>query len=123
MVKDLTFQALKLLSQSIVSNPKDIPEGALFQKTSCMNPEDGEMIGTLMAISDLIKEETPDIAEYLNKYVIDFLEKIGISHWAKTELTHLGFRVGLRHHQTVDVAKDSELPVVIEVDEASIEEE
>jgi len=58
MARDLSFQALKLSSQYIVSNPDKIPEGKILQITSCMNQENAETIGILEAIKVL-----PDVKE------------------------------------------------------------
>lgn len=123
MPRDLTFQALKLLSQYIVSNREKIPEGEIFQKTSCMNSEDAELCGTILAVADYIEKEKPEMAQKLRK-TETLLEKIGISKWIHGELTHLGFRAGTRYEENVDVAKDSEQAAqsVIDIlDEASID--
>lgn len=106
MPRDITFEAIKLLSQRIVSNLDKIPEGEIFQKTSCMNPDDAELLGFILAIKQL----RPEKAERLKK-IITLLETIGIAKWQKGELTHLGFRAGLRYQEVTDVAKDSEVPV------------
>jgi hypothetical protein len=120
MPRDLTFQALKLLSQYIVSNREKIPEGEIFQRTSCMNPADAEFVGLLIALADLMKEEDPKIAKELND-IANLFEKMGIASWVHGELTHLGFRAGTRYEEQVDVANDSSLESVIDVvDEASI---
>jgi len=78
MPKDLTFQAMKLLSQYIVSNQSKIPEGEIFQKTSCMNPDDAETVGIILATADLIEDEDKEAAKEL-RAIEKFLEKIGIS--------------------------------------------
>ena len=123
MPKDLTFQALKLLSQYIVSDRDKIPEGEIFQKTSCMNGDDAELVGTILAVTEYIKEEDPETAKALSEIEI-LVERIGNAKWIHGELTHLGFRAGTRYEQNVDVAKDSEQAAqsVIDVlDEASID--
>jgi len=101
--RDITFEIIRLLSQQIVSDSTKYPEGALIQKTSCMNPEDAEMIGLLEASKVFIKDkETIDLFDMLE----NFLEKIGLSRWVKGELTHLGFRAGLKYHENIDLAQE-----------------
>jgi hypothetical protein len=122
MPRDLAFQALKLLSQYIVSNHKEIPEGVIFQKTSCMNPDDAELVGTVLAVADYIELDDKETAGTLREIEV-LLEKIGNSKWVHGELTHLGFRAGTRYEERVDVAKDSEQgaeAVIDLVDEAAI---
>jgi hypothetical protein len=117
MPRDLTFQALKLLAQYIVSNPTKIPEGQIFQKTSCMNQEEAEIIGVIEAAKVFLdKPEDQEVIKELNK-VQDYFEKLGISKWFKGELTHLGFRAGTRYEEKIDVAADSVIQIV---DEAAI---
>jgi hypothetical protein len=99
MPKDLTFQAIKLLSQYIVGDKDKIPEGPLFQKTSCMDPQDAEIVGILDAAGSLIEDQDQETAQALRKY-IPFFEKLGIAKWSgKGELTHLGFRAGVRYEE------------------------
>jgi len=115
--RDLTFEAIKLLSQRIVSNPDKIPEGGILQKTSCMNPEDAELVGLI----EMMKVHVPRDSDRYKR--LDALSKrfeiIGLSKWVKGELTHLGFRAGLRYQENIDVAKDGEVGVE-ELDEADI---
>jgi len=56
--RDITFEIIRLLSQRIVSDKEKYPEGELIQKTSCMNPEDAEMIGILEATKVFLDQKT-----------------------------------------------------------------
>jgi hypothetical protein len=104
--RDITFEIIRLLSQQIVSDSKKYPEGQLLQKTSCMNPEDAEMIGLLEASKVFLDEkEDKDIIALIDQ-TIAFVEKIGLSRWIKGELTHLGFRAGLKYHENIDVLEE-----------------
>lgn len=117
MPRDMTFQALKLLAQYIVSNPSKIPEGAIFQKTSCMNQDDAEIIGIIEASKVFLDaEQDKETIKQLNK-IVDFMEILGISKWFKGELTQLGFRAGTRYEERSDVAADSVIQII---DEATI---
>jgi hypothetical protein len=102
--RDITFEIIRLLSQQIVSDDVKYPEGQLIQKTSCMNPDDAEMIGLLEASKVFIQEdkETIELFDMLE----NFLEKIGLSRWIKGELTHLGFRAGLKYHENIDLTQE-----------------
>jgi len=102
--RDITFEIIRLLSQRIVSDSEKYPEGALIQKTSCMNPEDAEIIGMLEASKMFLQDdkETVGIINMLE----DFLEKIGLSRWVKGELTHLGFRAGLKYQENISLAEE-----------------
>jgi len=102
--RDITFEIIRLLSQQIVSDNQKYPEGALIQKTSCMNPEDAEMIGMLEA-SKVFVQDDKEIIELFD-LLEDFLEKIGLARWFKGELTHLGFRAGLKYHENIDLAQE-----------------
>lgn len=119
MPRDLTFQALKLLSQYIVSNKEKIPEGEIFMKTSCMNPEDAEMMGLAIYLAQRMEKRDKARADRFRDRVLPFLEIEGISKWMKGELTHLGFRAGLRYEENVDVAKEDSSSIEI-IDEVSI---
>lgn len=115
MVKrDITFDIIRLLSQQIVSDDKQYPEGKLIQKTSCMNPEDAEIIGVLEA-SKIFLEDDGETFKLLDQ-LKDFFEKVGLSRWVKGELTHLGFRAGLKYHETVDMSDQA-------IDEVDVSEE
>jgi len=120
MVKqNLLFQAISLLSQYLVQIPE--AKGELYQKTACINAEEREMMGLCWAVADLIKKDDPELAEYLKKEIIPFLETIGISRWPRTELTDLGLRVGQRHMKKIDM-KENIIPLS-EVDLMSESEE
>lgn len=121
MPRDLTFQALKLLAQYIVSNDKKIPEGELFKLTSCMNPDDAEMVGMLHAVAKYFLEDEPELQKEFQTVYIPFFEEIGISKWVKGELSHLGFRAGTRYEEQVDMENMAKDEGVIEIiDEAKI---
>lgn len=92
------FQAISLLSQHL-SNLK--PDGALYQKTSCLGMEEREAI----ALLTYMKERHPERAERYEK-MISLFEKLGVAHWQRSELTDLGLRVGKRHRQDVKLAPD-----------------
>ena len=121
MARDLTMQVVKLLSQYIVSNKEKITEGPVFQKTSCMNPEDAEIIGIIEAVKVFLDQPgNEELVKDLSK-IQDFYEILGISRWNKGELTHLGFRAGTRYEEKVDVAKDNESEaesILDQIDEA-----
>jgi hypothetical protein len=102
--RDITFEIIRLLSQQIVSDKVKYPEGELIQKTSCMNPEDAEMIGLLEA-SKVFVQEDKETVEWFD-LLESFLEKVGLSRWVKGELTHLGFRAGLKYHENIDVLQE-----------------
>lgn len=112
MPKDLTFQAIKLLSQYIVSS-KEIPEGRILQKTSCMNPEDAEMIGLIEASKVFLKKNPKNakLIERLNE-VQDFFEILGLSKRSKGELTHLGFRAGTRYEEQISATYIDEASII-----------
>jgi len=118
--RDITFEIIRLLSQQIVSDSQKYPEGPLLQKTSCMNPEDAEMIGLLEASKVFLNEtEDKDIIKFIDQ-TEDFIEKIGLSRWIKGELTHLGFRAGLKYHENIDLSEEQ---AIDEVDVYSQKEE
>lgn len=107
----MTFQAIKLLSQYIVSS-KDIPEGRILQKTSCMNAEDAEIIGVIEAVKVFLKApEDQDTVKDLND-IQDFFEILGLSKWTKGELTHLGFRAGTRYEESTSGEATSEADIL-----------
>lgn len=120
MPRDLTFQAIKLLSQRIVSNADKIPEGYIFQATSCMNPEDAELMGLALYLVQRMEKRDEARAKRFRERILPLLEIEGISKWVKGELTHLGFRAGLRYQENIDVAKDGEAGAPTELDEADI---
>jgi hypothetical protein len=115
--RDITFEIIRLLSQKIVSDDIKYPEGKIIQKTSCMNPEDAEMIGFLEAIKIFLPEtEYKDELELINK-IQAFMEKVGLSRWQKGELTHLGFRAGLKYEDVEDIGDQAIDEVAVMEDE------
>jgi hypothetical protein len=81
--RDITFEIIRLLSQQIVSDSQKYPEGPLLQNET----------------------EDKDIIKFIDQ-TEDFIEKIGLSRWIKGELTHLGFRAGLKYHENIDVLEE-----------------
>lgn len=115
--RDITFEIIRLLSQQIVSDKEKYPEGELIQKTSCMNPDDAELIGILEAIKVFIIDDKETI-EMIN-LTSNFLEKLALSRWIKGELTHLGFRAGLKYRESESLADQQ----VNYIDETSVKSE
>lgn len=84
------LQSLNLLSQQLAK----IAGEEIYQVTSCMNPEERELIGLLAAIPKL-----PGVTQVQGKTcrdLIPFFSEIGKARWPRTELTDLGLRVGDR---------------------------
>ncbi len=101
--RDLTFEIIRLLSQRIVSDSEKYPEGEVIRKTSCMNLEDAELIGYFEAIKTYLDPKTDaEIIEELDS-LETFFERVGLARWIKGELTHLGFRAGLRYLENISL--------------------
>lgn len=100
--KDQFFYYSSLFSQSLSSLEP------VLKETSCMNPEDAELIGLCMSIIPIIKERNPERAEILEKKIIPMLETIGMGKWIKGEVTHLGLRLGHRDKRNIDLSSDVE---------------
>ena len=117
--RDITFEIIRLLSQKIVSDDIKYPEGKIIQKTSCMNPEDAEIIGTLEAVKVFLNSKDSEEKEMIDTLdlIINFLEKVGLSRWQKGELTHLGFRAGLKYEDVEDIGDQAIDEVAVMEDE------
>lgn len=102
MPTDLMFHYTSLFSQDL-SNLEPI-----LRETSCMNPEDAELIGFCFALKQRSEKRNPKRAERLKNEIIPMLETIAMSKWVKGEVTHLGFRLGHRNKRTVDLSSDAE---------------
>lgn len=95
---DLQFHYTSLFSQWL--NKLE----PILAKSSCMNPEDGELIGLL----DIIKEKTndPKRKERLDR-VQRQMEILGMSRWVRGEVSHLGFKLGTRNVKKVTFSSDA----------------
>jgi hypothetical protein len=102
MPTDLMFHYTSLFSQDLHTL-----EPVLAQ-TSCMNPEDAELIGLCIAILPRMLKHNPTRAEKFQTDIIPMLETIGMSKWIKGEVTHLGLRLGHRNKAIVDLSSDTE---------------
>lgn len=97
MVKDsLLLQTVKLLSQRLaIIEP-------FFNETSCLHPEEREVIGYCQAYIEMFGKDT--FTRFLKKRAIPALQKIGIARWPRTELTDLGLRISNKDTESVDMS-------------------
>lgn len=95
---DLQFHYTSLFSQWLNTLEP------ILAKSSCMNPEDGELIGLL----DILKEKTndPKRKERLER-VQRQMEILGMSRWIRGEVSHLGFKLGTRNIKKVILSSDA----------------
>lgn len=100
MPTDLMFHYTSLFSQDLHGLEP------ILAATSCMNPDDAELIGLCYAILPRMKARDAKRAERFEKAIIPMLETIGLSKWVKGEVTHLGLRLGHRNKHTVDLSSD-----------------
>jgi len=100
-MNDIQFHYTSLFGQDL-SNLEPI-----LRITSCMNPEDAELIGLAQVLINRNKEKNPERAKRLQEKS-DQLQIIGMSKWVKGELTHLALRLGHRNKQTIDLSSDIE---------------
>lgn len=106
-MKDIQFHYTSLFSQDL---SKLEP---ILRITSCMNPEDGELIGFMEVLIKRNLRSNPARAERLQQKS-EQLQIMGMSKWVKGELTHLGLRLGHRNKQNIDLSSDAE---TVDVDE------
>lgn len=86
MVKDtLLLDLRKLLSQRLA---KVEP---FLRDTSCMHPEEREILGYIEAYVRIFPNDP--FSKYLKETILPAIEAIGMSKWARTELTDLGLRL------------------------------
>jgi hypothetical protein len=102
MPTDLMFHYTSLFSQDLHGLEP------IMAATSCMNPEDAEIIGCCLAILPRIQKRNPERAERFRKEIIPMLEVLGLSKWIKGEVTHLGLRLGHRNKASIDLSSDLE---------------
>lgn len=99
--KDQFFYFSSLFSQSLSSLEP------ILKETSCMNPEDGELVGLLkIAIRRAKNRNQLDRAKRLEDKSLE-LQILGMSKWIKGEVTNLGFRLGHRDQQSIVVGTDT----------------
>jgi len=111
MTRQLSLEALKLLSQII----SDIDEHReIFQKTSCLNQSEAKVVSTLLWLTPFIAAKNPNLANRLKNQIIPLFEYLGIAKWNRDPLTHLGFRVGLKHIGEISLAPDKNVQTVDE---------
>lgn len=99
MPKDLLLlQTIKLLSQRLsILEP-------FYGKTSCLHPEEREIVGFCEAYITMFGEET-GFSKFLREKAIPALEKIGMARWPRTELTDLGLRIANRDEKEEDMSE------------------
>lgn len=87
MVKDtLLLDLKKLLSQRLAKVEPFMID------TSCMHPDQREIIGYMEAYVRIFGEEG-DFSKFLIDKAKPAIEAIGLSKWPRTELTDLGLRI------------------------------
>ena len=96
--RDIQFHYMSLFSQDLHSLEP------ILAKTSCMNPEDGELVGL---IEIMIQRVPKDSDRYKRLEALsNRFQIMGMSKWMKGELTHLGLRLGHRNKQDIDLSSD-----------------
>jgi len=101
VTKDLFQQAKKFYSQDIANHEP------YFTLTSCMNPEEREIIGYCYAYIELFGSKDPFSKLLLKKY-IPALAKIGIARWNRSEFSDLGFRLAYKGVKDVRLGSKEE---------------
>lgn len=95
---DLQFHYTSLFSQLL---NKFEP---ILAKSSCMNPEDGELIGLLEIAKMRSKDEKRQKRlETMQRQ----LELLGMSRWVRGEVSHLGFKLGTRNIKKLKLSSDT----------------
>lgn len=102
MPTDLMFHYTSLFSQDLHGLEPILAE------TSCMNPEDAEIIGYCFAMLPRMEKRNPGRAKRFREEIIPMLETIAMSKWIKGEVTHLGLRLGHRNKREVDLSSDTD---------------
>jgi hypothetical protein len=88
----------------------------VLAQTSCMNPEDAEIIGFCLAILPRMEKRNKERAKRMREELLPMLETIGMSKWMKGEVTHLALRLGHRNKHQIDLSSDTEEPIGAEPD-------
>lgn len=102
MPTDLMFHYTSLFGQDLHTLEP------ILAATSCMNPEDAELIGYCIAIQARIEKRDPARAKRFREDIIPMLETIAMSKWVKGEVTHLALRLGHRNKREVDLSSDTD---------------
>ena len=100
MPTDMMFHYTSLFSQDLSSLEP------ILRETSCMNPEDAELIGYCFAMKIRSEKRNPERAKRLETQLIPMLEMIAMSKWVKGEVTHLGLRLGHRNKTQINLSSD-----------------
>lgn len=98
MSSDFFIQSTNLLAQQLSA----LKGEEIYQETSCMNPEQRQLIGILRGIQAV----SPKTKNKIDK-ILPLIAMIGKANWERSELTDLGLRVGQRSQ---DVISDTEIP-------------
>lgn len=101
-MKDIQFHYTSLFGQDLSSLEP------ILRITSCMNPEDGELIGFMQIAILRSKERKQEARVQRLEAKSEQLQVLGMSRWVKGELTHLALRLGHRNKQDIDLSSDVE---------------
>lgn len=102
MPTDLMFHYTSLFGQDLSKL-----EEALY-RTSCMNPDDAELIGLCLALIKRSGERNAARATRLKNQLIPMLEIIGMSKWQRGEVTQLALRLGHRNKKKIKLSSDTD---------------
>ena len=102
-MRDIQFHYTSLFSQELHSLEP------ILADTSCMNPEDAELIGLVAIAQKRAKDRKQEARAERLKQKGEELQILGMSKWVKGELTHLGLRLGHRNKQDIDLSSDIDL--------------
>jgi hypothetical protein len=92
MSSDFFTQATNLLAQQLAA----LKGEEIYAETSCMNPEQRQLIGILRGLEQVIPKAKAPITK-----IIPLISMIGKANWERSELTDLGLRVGQRNYDEV----------------------
>lgn len=93
MSSDFFVQSTNLLAQQLAA----LEGEAIYHETSCMHPEQRQLIGILRGIQIM----KPTMKAKVDK-IIPLITMIGKANWERSELTDLGLRVGQRNQTEVE---------------------
>lgn len=108
---NLLFQRMKWLSQQAVHIQ---PYGEYLQLSALLHAEDREMIGLLFSFIQLSGNPNSKFNKWLRNKAIPALTIAGMFRCPRTELTDLGYFIGSRLDEDIDLAfeTDEEEPPV-----------